>query len=119
MIKVIYAMVNQEMPEDFVDDLFFAEGEYEIMLFDSPIIADVNGEIQEFPEHHCILYKPGQHIYYRAKSGKLLYTWIRFNCDESLFTEDYIPFGVPIFCPDFGCYREYFIDVTGFTIMLF
>ena len=31
MIKVIYAMVNQEMPEDFVDDLFFAEGESEIM----------------------------------------------------------------------------------------
>lgn len=26
MIKVIYAMVNNEMPEDFVDDLFFAEG---------------------------------------------------------------------------------------------
>lgn len=59
MIKVIYAMVNNEMPEDFVDDLFFAEGEYEIMLFDSPIIAEVNGEMQEFPEHHCILYKPG------------------------------------------------------------
>ena len=42
MIKVIYAMVNNEMPEDFVDDLFFAEGEYEIMLFDSPIIAEVS-----------------------------------------------------------------------------
>lgn len=113
MIKVIYAMVNNEMPEDFVDDLFFAEGEYEIMLFDSPIIAEVNGEMQEFPEYHCILYKPGQHIHYRAKSGKLLYTWIRFNCDEALFTEGYIPFGVPVFCPDFGCYREYFIDVAN------
>lgn len=26
MIKVIYAMVNQEMPEDFVDDLFLQRG---------------------------------------------------------------------------------------------
>lgn len=61
MIKVIYAMVNNEMPEDFVDDLFFAEGEYEIMLFDSPIIAEVNGEMQEFPEHHCIYTSPAAH----------------------------------------------------------
>ena len=91
MIKVIYAMVNNEMPEDFVDDLFFAEGEYEIMLFDSPIIAEVNGEMQEFPEHHCILYKPGQHIHYRAKSGKLLYTWIRYGRVHSVWRTCFLP----------------------------
>lgn len=113
MIKVIYAMINQEMPEDFIDDLFFAQGEYEIMLFDSPIVAEVNGEMQEFPEHHCILYKPGQRIHYHAQSGKLLYTWIRFNCDEALFTEGYVPFGVPVFCPDFECYKQYFINVAN------
>lgn len=106
-------MINEEMPEGFVDDLFFAQGEYEIMLFDSPVIVEVNGEMQEFPEHHCILYKPGQHIHYHAKSGKLLYTWIRFNCDEALFTEKYVPFGIPVFCPDFGCYQQYFIAVAN------
>lgn len=59
MIKVIYAMVNNKMPEDFVDDLFFAEGEYEIMLFDSPIIAEVNGEMQEFRSTTAFYTSPG------------------------------------------------------------
>ena len=72
MIKVIYAMVNNETPGSILllTICFLQRGSIEIMLFDSPIIAEVNGEMQEFPEHHCILYKPGQHIHYRCKIRK-------------------------------------------------
>lgn len=42
MIKVIYAMVNDEMPEDFVDDLFLQRGSMKLCYLFS-VIAEVNG----------------------------------------------------------------------------
>lgn len=114
MLKIIYAVIRECMPEDFVDNLVFAPGEYEIMLFQVPAVIEVNGKMEEYPEHTCILYKPGQHIHYHAVSGKLIYSWIRFDCDEPLFTEeDYLPFGVPVFCPDYDYYLQYFQMVAN------
>ena len=33
MFKIIYAVVEERMPEGFVDNLVFAKDEYEMMLF--------------------------------------------------------------------------------------
>lgn len=113
MIKIIYAMIPQTMEEGFEDNLCFAPGEYEMMMFDDAVLIEVNGTMQPFPAHHCILYRPGQHVHYRAVQGQLTYNWIRFDCDEPLFTEGYVPFGVPVFCPDYHCYLEYWKMVAN------
>lgn len=107
MIKIIYAMINDHKEESFEDNLVFGPGEYEIMLFEVPVKIEVNGEMEDYPEYTCILYKPGQRVHYYAASGELVYNWIRFNCDEALYTEYFLPYGLPIVCPDFGCYITY------------
>ncbi len=42
MFKILYAMLNEKMPEGFVDNLVFAEGEYEMMLFQSATFIEVS-----------------------------------------------------------------------------
>ena len=113
MIKIIYAMMNEKMEEGFEDNLVFRPGEYEIMLFQVPVMIEVEGEMKPYPEHTCILYKPGQRIHYRAVSGELVYDWIRFDCDEALYTEYFLPFGIPVHCPDYGCYVVYWQAVAN------
>lgn len=113
MIKIIYAMMSERLPEGFEDNLVFGPGEYEIMLFQVPVMIEVNGVMESWPEHTCILYKPGQRIHYHAVSGDMLYNWIRFDCDEPLYTEDYLPYGKPVLCPDYGCYVTYWQMVAN------
>ncbi len=113
MIKIIYAVIGEEMDEDFEDNLIFNPGEYEIMLFQVPVLIEVEGEMRPYSENTCILYKPGQRIHYRAISGRLLYNWIRFDCDEPLYTEYFLPYGIPVHCPDFGCYIVYWKMVAN------
>ncbi len=112
MFKVIYAMIDQVMEEGFEDNLIFGKGEYEIILFGSEAVIEVDGEMKEYPVSTCILYEPGQRVHYRAKEGKLIYTWIRFDCDEPLYTEGFIPFGTPVYCPDYACYKVYWQAVA-------
>lgn len=113
MIKIIYAMINQVMPEDFEDNLYFSEGDYEIMLFDTDILIEVDGQMREYPRYTTILYEPGQHVHYHAKSGELVYSWIRFTCDEPLFTKGYVPLGIPVFCSDYSWFLQYFQQVAN------
>ena len=98
MIKIIYAMMNHRKEEGFEDNLIFNPGEYEIIIFQTPVLIEVDGVMSEYPEHTCILYKPGQKVHYRAVSGELLYDWIRFDCDAPLYTNDFLPFGQPVQC---------------------
>ncbi len=120
MIKIMYAVINQFMPEGFEDDLVFMPGEYEIMLFYNETIIEVNGKMKPYPGCTCIAYRPGQHVHYRAASGRLMYSWIRFECDEPLFMEDdYIPFGVPVRCPDYNYFLDYFRMVANENYWLY
>ena len=97
MFRIIYAVERECMTEGFEDNLVFAEGEYEMMLFENDTMIEVDGEMRPYPAHTGIIYKPGQRVHYHAKEGRLTYTWIRFDCDEPMFAEGYVPFGVPIF----------------------
>ena len=107
MFKILYAMVREKMPEGFEDNLVFAEGEYEMILFESATLVEVEGGMRSCPPHTGIIYKPGQRVHYKAESGSLVYTWIRFDCDEPLFMEGYVPFGVPIFCENYDYFLRY------------
>lgn len=119
MIQIIYAVMNHEKEEGFVDDLVFNPGEYEIMLFQVPVFIEVEKKMQQYPGNTCILYKPGQHIHYYAVSGKLRYDWIRFNCDEPLYTEYFLPYGIPVHCPDYNNYIIYWQAVANENYWLY
>ena len=69
MFKIIYAVVEERMPEGFVDNLVFAKDEYEMMLFGTEVCIEVNGEICTCPSHTGIVYKSGQQVHYYAKEG--------------------------------------------------
>lgn len=113
MIRVIYAVIDDHKEEGFEDNLVFGADEYEILLFEVPVLIEVDQTMQQYPEHTCILYKPGQHIHYRAVSGELIYNWIRFSCDDVLYTESFLPYATPVTCPDFGCYIRYWQMVAN------
>lgn len=100
-------MEREKMPEDFVDNLVFTEGEYEMMLFETAVYIEVEGEMRPYPPHFGVIFKPGQRVHYYSQGGELIYTWIRFDCDEPLFTEGYVPFGVPIFCENYDWFLVY------------
>ncbi len=82
---------------------FSVRGVRNYAFFEVPVKIEVNGVMEHCPEYTCILYKPGQRVHYYAASGELIYNWIRFNCNEALYTEYFLPYGIPIVCPDFGC----------------
>ncbi len=108
MIKILYAMYREQLPEDFEDNLSFTDGEYEVMLFEVPVYIEVDGKMGEYPSRTAILYRPNQKIHYTSVKGPLIYTWIRFDCDETLFSEGYVPFGLPIFCENYDYFLKYF-----------
>lgn len=107
MFKILYAVERNRMPEDFVDDLVFSEGEYEMMLFETAVYIEVEGKVQPYPPHTSIIFKPGQKVHYFSQKGEMVYTWIRFDCDEPLFAEGYVPFGIPIFCENYDYFLIY------------
>lgn len=113
MIKIIYAMMNHRKDESFEDHLIFGPGEYEIMIFQTPVWIEVDGEMQPYPAHTCILYEPGQIVHYRSQKGDLVYDWIRFDCDEPLYTEDFLPFGVPVYCSNYNGFIVYWQAVAN------
>lgn len=113
MIKILYAVMNERLPATFEDHLVFNPGEYEIMLFQVPVLIEVEGEMRTYPPHTCILYKPGQVVHYRPERGELVYDWIRFNCDEPLYTEDFLPFGIPVYCTDYYSYIVYWQAIAN------
>lgn len=107
MFKILYAMEREIMPEDFVDNLVFAEGEYEMMLFETSTYIEVEGEMRPCLPHTGIIFEPGQRVHYYAQGGKLIYSWIRFDCDEPLFVNQYVPFGIPIVCENYDNFLIY------------
>lgn len=113
MFKIIYAVVREMMPADFEDNLVFSEGEYEMMLFETEVYIEVENEMRPFPSHTGIIFKPGQKVHYYAQEGRLVYTWIRFDCDEPLFAEGYVPFGVPIYCQNYEYFLTYWRMVAN------
>ena len=113
MIRIIYAMIDQVMPEGFEDNLVFAGGEYEIMMFQEEVEIEVDGKMVKYPPRHCIIYRPGQRVHYRSAKGELIYSWIRFDCDEELYMEGYLPFGVPVLCKEYDYYKVYFQAIAN------
>ena len=73
MFKILYAMEREKMPEDFVDDLVFAEGEYEMMLFETAVYIEVEGEMRPYPPHTSVIFEPGQRVHYYSQGGTDLY----------------------------------------------
>lgn len=119
MIRLQYAVLQEEMGEDFEDYLPEGIGQYEVMFFWVPVLIEQNGTWEKYPAHTCILYAPNQYVHYKAASGKLLYDWIRFDCDEPFFTDTFIPFGKPFPCYDYYNFQHYwqliaYENIAGF-----
>lgn len=51
MFRIIYAVERECKPEGFEDNLVFAEGEYEMMLFENDTMIEVDGEMRSYPAH--------------------------------------------------------------------
>ena len=51
MFRIIYAVERECKPEGFEDNLVFAEGEYEMMLFENDTMIEVDGEMRPYPAH--------------------------------------------------------------------
>lgn len=98
MLHLLYAVLHDEMDETFEDYLPYGINHYEVMFFYVPVLIEQNGTWTKYPAQTCILYAPNQYVHYKAASGKLLYDWIRFDCDEPFFTDTFIPFGQPFTC---------------------
>ena len=49
MFRIIYAVERECMPEGFEDNLVFAEGEYEMMLFENDTMIEVDGRDASIP----------------------------------------------------------------------
>lgn len=107
MIHLLYAVLQEEMNEGFVDHLPEGLGHYEVMLFLVPVLIEIDGKWERYPVYTCIVYHPSQPVHYKAVSGRLLYDWIRFDCDEPFFTEQFIPFGKPFQCYDYYNFNHY------------
>lgn len=107
MVKILYAVMDEERGEGFEDEQILAPGEYEMILFETEVRIEVGGILREYPSHTCILYQPGQTVHYRSVRERLVYSWIRFNCDEELYRGGFLPFGVPANCPDYEWYKLY------------
>lgn len=112
MIRLIYAVLHEEMDENFEDYLPNGLGHYEVMLFLVPVLIELNGKWEKYPVHTCIVYHPNQRIHYKAVSGKLVYDWIRFDCDEPFFTDKFIPFGKPFPCYDYYNFNHYWHEIA-------
>lgn len=112
MIRLLYAVLQEEMSEDFVDYLPDGLGHYEVMLFRVPVLIEQKGKWAQYPVNTCIVYHPTQPVHYKAASGRLIYDWIRFDCDEPFFTEKFIPFGQPFPCYDYYNFNHYWRDIA-------
>lgn len=112
LIRLLYAVLHEEMEEDFVDDLPDGLGHYEVMLFLVPVLIELNGTWEKYPVHTCIVYHPDQPIHYKAANGRLIYDWIRFDCDEPFFTDRFIPFGKPFPCYDYYNFNHYWHEIA-------
>lgn len=112
MIRLIYAVLHEEMEEGFEDHLPDGLGHYEVMLFLVPVLIELKGKWKKYPPHTCIVYHPKQPIHYMAASGQLIYDWIRFDCDEPFFTEQFIPFGEPFPCYDYDNFHYYWHEIA-------
>lgn len=112
MIHLHYAVLSEEKEEGFEDYMPDGLGHYEVMLFRVPILIERDGNWEKHPPLTCIVYSPTQSIHYKAVSGKLLYDWIRFDCDEPFFTETFIPFGKPFLCYDYYNFNHYWHEIA-------
>lgn len=112
MIRLQYAVLEEEMEEGFVDYFPQGLGQYEVMLFLVPVMIERNGKWEKYPIHTCILYSPTCYIHYKAVSGRLIYDWIRFDCDEPFFDDTFIPFGKPFPCYDYYNFYHYWQQIA-------
>lgn len=107
MIKILYAVMDEQKGEGVEEKRVLAPGEYEMMLFETKAWIEVGGIMHEYPPHTCIMYQPGQIVHYRSAGEALVYSRIRFNCDEELYRGGFLPFGVAASCPDYEWYKLY------------
>lgn len=112
MITIMYAMMNHEIEGRYEESFVLPPDEYQIAMFKVPVEVDVNGEMQEYPSYTCILYRPGQKMKFVSKEKCLRGDWIRFRCDEPLYTEYFLPFGIPVVCPKDEYFSRYWQAVA-------
>ncbi len=76
---------SAEHPADFIYD-FPLEDCYLLLLVTTPAQFWVDGELQEYPANSCILYAPGQKVYYKACRETYRNDWLRFSTTEPFVT---------------------------------
>lgn len=107
MIQIVNAAIDERREGESGDIRMPVSGEYEILLFHTKVNLEINGEAKEYPEGTCILYGDGETVYVRKAGARMVYSRIRFLCDEALLRGKLIPLGVPAVCPDMDEYKVY------------
>lgn len=107
MIQIVNATMDERWEGESGDIRVSASGEYEILLFHTKVILEIDGKTKEYPEGTCILYGNGKTVRVRKAGARMVYSRIRFLCDEALLRGKIIPLGVPSVCPDMDEYKVY------------
>lgn len=107
MIQITDAAIDEKWEGEFEDIRRPDCGEYEILLFQTKINLGINGEAKDYPEGTCILYGDGDTVHVKKSGARMVYSRIRFLCDEAILRGKLIPLGVPAHCTDVDEYKVY------------
>ncbi|WP_026834706.1 helix-turn-helix transcriptional regulator [Eubacterium xylanophilum] len=112
MFKILYAMINHRLEGDVREEYVLPEGEYQMSIFKSEVEVEIDGELQVCPPNTCIIHKPGQKICFISRNGLIVGSWIRYNSDETMYNEFYLPFNRPIQCSEYEYFVRYWQSVA-------
>lgn len=95
MTNIYYVESNMSHNEHFVVDVPVGY-HWLLVITKTPAQFWVNGQLETYPAHYAVLYRPTQKVYYRAcEKDQFVNDWIRFETDEPYITESPLPTGVP------------------------
>lgn len=107
MIQIINAAIDEKWEGESEEIRMLDFGEYEILLFQTKVNLEINGEAEDYPEGTCILYGSGETVCVRKVSARMVCSRIRFLCDDAILEGKLMPLGVPTLCPDPDEYKVY------------
>lgn len=103
MNQIYFTGYDAVHPDDFIFDVSEGYDCYLLLITSTPAGFWIDGQIEEYPSHHAILYPPHHKIWYGASGEPYGNDWLRFASDESyvrLFPLMARPFPVsdPAYC---------------------
>ena len=83
MNQIYFTGYDAVHPDDFIFDVSEGYDCYLLLITSTPAGFWIDGQIEEYPSHHAILYPPHHKIWYGASGEPYGNDWLRFASDES------------------------------------